>query len=511
MSSNKNKGPADDIAADEPVDDAAPPETTDAEIEAVELDSETVGVEIETETTAAEIDAEEEDVEAVAAEAADPVFVGPETVAAIQAENADLKKQLAAQQPEKTEPRSMTNPLWRKILVGVLAVLAVLALVSSVSVAWVKTTIQDEDQFVATLEPLPQEEAVASVVALRVAEGIVEAAEVEAWVAGNLPEGLKFLSIPVTESISTVIAGAANEVIVSDAFRSVWSAALRVTHKAASAVISGDDRALESEGGVVSINLDEIAGVVVDKVEATGLELPDSDVEIGSIVLYEDQQLAAVQSLAQAIDTLGWFLPLLALIFIAAAIWLSRDRRRTAAFISFGTAIGMVVSLISLRYGRNYVVDAIEDVTKQQAVGDAWDLVLERLLQMMWAELILALIVGIVAWVMGPSARATHTRAWASGTIRRWRQPAEDHANIFTNFVADWKPTIEVVAVVLGFIFVLFGPPPTGFSVLLTAVIVLAVVVATEVLAAPQPDATPPEVDTEVVEAVEVVEVSPET
>ena len=518
MSSSKNKGSADKAAADEPVDDAAPPETTDAEIEAVELDTETADVEIETEAAAVEIDAEEEDAEAAAAEAADSVFVGPETVAAIQAENAELKKQLAAQPPKKTKPRSTTNPLWRKILVGVLVVLAVLALVSSVSVAWVKTTIQDEDQFVATLEPLPQEEAVASVVALRVAEGIVEAAEVEVWVAGNLPEGLKFLSIPVTESISAVIAGAANEVIVSDAFRSVWSAALRVTHKAASAVISGDDRALESEGGVVSINLDEIAGVVVDKVEATGLELPDSDVEIGSIVLYEDQQLAAVQSLAQAIDTLGWFLPLLALVFIAGAIWLSRDRRRMAAFIGFGTAIGMVVSLISLRYGRNFVVNAIEDATKQQAAGEAWDLVLNRLYQLMWAVLILALIVGLAAWIVGPSLRSQRFRTWASGTIQRWRQPVEDSPNVFTNFVADWKPTIEVVAVVLGLAFVLFGPPPSGFSVLLTAVLVLAVVVVTEVLAAPEPRADAPKADTpktdtpdiEVVDTVTVVEVEDE-
>jgi hypothetical protein len=446
------------------------------------------------------------DADEVAVEAADVALVDPETVAAIQAENTELKKQLATQQPKKSEPRSTTNPLWRKIVVGVLVVLAVVALVASVSVTWVKTTIQNEDQFVATLEPLLQEEAVASVVALRVAEGIVEAAEVEVWVAGNLPEGLKFLSIPVTESISAVIAGAANEVIVSDAFRSVWSAALRVTHKAASAIISGNGGALESEGGVVSINLDDIAGVVIDKVEETGLELPETDTVIGSIVVYEDGQLAAVQSLVQAIDTLGWFLPLMALIFIAAAIWLSRDRRRTTAFVGFGTAIGMVVSLISLRYGRNYVVNAIEDVTRQQAAGEAWDLVLDRLYQMMWAALILALIVGIVAWVMGPSARATHTRAWASGTVQGWRQPVEDRPNVFTNFVADWRPTIEVVAVVLGVAFILFGPPPTGFSVLLTAVVVLAVIVATEVLAAPEPVETAQADNVDVVVMVDVAE-----
>jgi len=448
----------------------------------------------------------------------DAAIVGVEAVdldelAAIRAENEALREQLAAQPPpRKSKPKSTGNPMWRKVLVWVLVVLAVVALVASVSVAWAKTTIQDEDQFVSTLEPLPQQESVASVIAIRVAEGVVEASDVEAWVAGNLPDGLEFLSIPVTQSVTAVIAGAANEVIVSDAFGSVWSTALRVTHRGVSAVISGDDGALESENGVVSINLDDIAGVVIEKVEATGLELPDVEGELGSIVVYEDQQLAAVQSLAQAIDTLGWFLPLLALVFIAAALWLSRDRRRTTAILGFGTAIGMVVSLIALRYGRNYVVNAIEDVTKQQAVGEAWDLILERLIQMMWAALILALIVGFVAWFLGSSDRSVRTRTWASNTIQRWRQPAEASPNAITSFVADWKPTIEVVAVVIGLGVILFGPPPTGFSVLLTAVIVLAVIVVTEVLAAPEPDAVDSVEIVEVVEVDETVEdVSPST
>ena len=116
--------------------------------------------------------------------------------------------------PQKTQAPLANKSAVAQDRVGVLVVLAVVALVASVSVSWVKTTIQNEDQFVATLEPLSQEEAVASVIALRVADAIVEAGDVEVWVAGNLPDGLKFLSVPVTESITAVIAGAANEVIV---------------------------------------------------------------------------------------------------------------------------------------------------------------------------------------------------------------------------------------------------------------------------------------------------------
>jgi len=434
-------------------------------------------------------------------------IVNVDDLAAIRAENEAVRRQLASPpSPKIPKSESEGDPLWRKVIVGVLVLLAIVMLVASVTVASVKTTILDEDRFVATLESFPYAESAASVISTRVTDGVVEASGVEARVAGSLPDGLKFLSVPATESISTAIAGAANEVILSDAFSSVWSRALRATHKAASAVISGNGGALASEGGVVSINLYDTAGVVVEKVEATGLELPDDEGELGSIVVSEDQQLAAVQSLAQAIDTLGWFLALLALVFIALAIWISRDRRRTTAILGFGSAIGVALSLVGLRYGRSYVVNAIEDATKHQAAGDAWDLILNRLAQMMWAAPILSLIGGIIAWVLEPSARSVRTRTWASGAVERWRQPAEDRPNSLTAFVAGWKPTIGVVAVVIGLGFILFGPPPTGFSVLLTAVIVLGVIVVTEVLAAPEPEA----VDSiEIVEDVE--DVSPST
>jgi hypothetical protein len=424
------------------------------------------------------------------------VALDPDELAAIQEENAALKRQLAAAQAAKTtKSKPSGESTWRKVVSWVLIVLAIVSVVGSISGVWAKTTLQDEDQFVATLEPLPKEASVAAAISVTVADGIVEAIGVETWVIEKLPPELEFVAAPLMDAIEGFVATAASEVVQSGEFTSIWSTTLRTTHTAASAVISGNGRALEAEGGVVAINLDEIAGVVVENVEAAGLEVPDVELELGSIVLYEDEQLAAVQSLAAAIDTVGWFLPLLALVFIVAAIAVSRDRRRTTAVLGFGAAIGTTLSLIGLRLGRNYVVNAIEDATEQEAAGDIWDLLLNRLYQMMWATLILALIVGIVAWFAGPSTRAVSTRAWASGTIGRWRQPAEENPNSFTDFVAEWKATIEVVAVAAGLMFILFGPSPTGFSVLMTAVIVLAVIVVTEVLAASKPEAVAPEVE----------------
>ena len=59
-------------------------------------------------------------------------------LAALKEENEALRAQLEAQQERQ--------PVWRRVLAGVLAVLAVLTLVIAADALWLKTTLEDEDQ-----------------------------------------------------------------------------------------------------------------------------------------------------------------------------------------------------------------------------------------------------------------------------------------------------------------------------------------------------------------------------
>jgi hypothetical protein len=179
---------------------------------------------------------------------------------------------------------------------------------------WAKTSLEDEDQFVATLAPLPKNEDIASVISVVVAGGIAEATEIEESLREALPGELKFLTIPVANATTTLIAGATNEFIESEALSQLWTLSLRATHSAATSIIHG------SQNGQVSIDLDKVSGAVVERVEALGLELPDAQTEYGSIVVYESDQLAFVQALAQAIRTGGWLVPLIALVVGISAI-----------------------------------------------------------------------------------------------------------------------------------------------------------------------------------------------
>lgn len=398
-------------------------------------------------------------------------------IASLQAENDALRAQL--------ETKQNRGPLWRRIIATILAVLAIVAVVAAVDAVWLKTTLQDEDQFVSTLQPLTQDEAVATALSVRVTDGVIEVTGVEAFVAETLPEGLAFVAAPLADSIGDLISGTAQEVIQSDAVNTAWTGALRVTHKATSAVLSGNDRALVAEGGQVGIDLDEIASVVVEQVEATGIDLPEVDLTLGTLVIYESDQLAEAQSVAAAIETTGWFVPLVALVLIALAIWVATDRRWMTAFLGFGTAIALFASLAALRITRNATVGSIEDEIQRNAAEAVWDTLLARLIQVTWALLVLALIVGLIAWLMGPSTRAHRFRVWGGGTVDRWRKPGEEEPSGFAAFLMEWKRTIQVLIVVLALLFILLGPTPSGLLVLVVALVAAGLMVLVEVLAGP--------------------------
>lgn len=367
-----------------------------------------------------------------------------------------------------------------------LAVLGVVAIVVATQAVWLETTLQDEEQFVATLQSLPQNVAVASVLSIRVANGVVEATGVDTFVSDALPDELGFLAVPTTAAITDFIAGVAFDVIQSDAVTSVWTATLRIAHKSVSAMLTGNDAALVAAEGKVAIDLDQIGAVVVDRVEARGLDLPDLDISLGQVVIYEDEDLAAAQAVAQGIDTLGWLLPVLAIVLIAGAVWASPNNRRMTQYLGFGTALVMLLGLATLRIGRTETVNGADSEIEGEAAGAVWDILFAPMVKSTWALMVLALIIGLIAWANGPFARAKRFRGWISRTIDSWRGTSDEPRSEFSVFLVEWKRTIQVVAVVIGLFFVLFGPAPSGLLVLITALIVLVVVVVVELVAGPE-------------------------
>ncbi len=413
---------------------------------------------------------------------------GSTTLASVTNEN-DIAATPAGDASPVNEIDTPKAPLWRRILSIVLAIVAIVAILLSLVVAWEKTILKNEDQFVTTFEDLPSNDAVATVLSARVAERIVERSGVNDFVVRVLPDPLEFLAAPLTATISATIEDTAHDVITSDGFTDVWAATLRVTHRSVSAILSGNGDVISTEGGTVAIDLDAIADAAIARVENRGLSLPNLDIEFGEIVLYESEQLATAQSIASLTDTLGWLVPLAALILIAAALWAAPDRRWMVSFLGFGTALAVLIQLAALRTGRNTILGGIGDETAREAGSFVWQTVTEVLVQAAWALLALSLVIGFVAWVLGPSRHARVLSGWTRDTIERWGQPENTERSALSEFFTRWKRTVEIGIVVLAALFVLLGPVPTVLSVLATAIVAGAFIGAVEIVAGPSTEA----------------------
>ena len=384
----------------------------------------------------------------------------------------------------QTAPVEESGSTWRRVLGVILAILAMITLVLAVEALWLKTTLEDEDTFVETFAPVAQQTAVATAISTRVADGLVESEEFQVFVTDGLPPDLGVLAIPITAAVREVVVTGGTEIVQSDVFATVWEGALRVTHTAASAVLTGNDGALVSEGGVVSIDLNEIAATISSRLqEERGIDLPEIEADLGSIVLLESDQLAAAQDVLGVISALAWVLPLIALVLIIGAVWVHPDNRWMVAFIAFGTAIVGLLSLVFLRVVESTVLGSITDRESGDAFDATFDTVTAGLRSAIWALITLTLIVGFFAWINGPSHAAHRLRSSITGTVDDWRKDPEEEPGALAQFLAEWKRTIQVIVVLLGLAFIVFGPSPSGLSVLLTALVVLGIGVLVEVVA----------------------------
>jgi uncharacterized membrane protein len=397
-------------------------------------------------------------------------------LAALQAENEALRAQLG-QQPEPAPEGGGVQ--WRSVFSWILVVLAVIAVVFGAFAFWLQTTITDEEQFVQTYKDIQREEAVATALSQDISEAFISGGNVETFVADTLPPDLEFLTVPLTDALRTVTADVTKEVLQSDAFAGVWQAVLRVAHTVTL-------KAIRTEGEI-AIDLNEVAGEVSSALEERGITVFEGqDIELPEIVLWQSDEIAAASQALELIETLGWFLPLLALILIGLAIWVSPDRRRTIGALGIGTAIALLVTLVVVDVTKANTVGAIEDDIARPAAVETWETTVRFFVQASWAVIVLGLIVGFVAWVVGPSERAQRIRTWWNETIERWRgADATVPTSGFAGFIATWKRTIQWGAVVLGLLFIILVPDASAWAVIITALVVLVIVAVVEVVGGP--------------------------
>ena len=399
---------------------------------------------------------------------------------------------------------------WRTLVAVVLIVLGcVLAPLAGVAV-WARNQVTNTDRYVATVTPLAADPAVQQAITDQITAQVFTYIDIQALTTqavdalsarvegrGLPPQAaaaLQGLAGPVANGVQGFVRTQVERIVQSQAFEDAWIQANRVAHEALVKALTGEGGgAVTVEGDTVSLNLAPFIQTVKQRLVAQGFTLAERIPQVDkSFVLFQSEDITRAQRAFSLLNTLGNWLPVIALILIGIGVYVAKDHRRALIGAGVGVAIGMLLLALSLAVFRSLYLDAIPaQVLPHDAAAVAYDTIVRFLRAGLRTVLVLGLVVAAGAFLTGPSVTAVRTRQSLAGAIG-WLQGSAEHAGLRTGPVGTWvhanRRALRIGAVILASLGLVFWDQPTGKVVIGLALTLLIALAMIEFLArAPQP------------------------
>jgi len=262
----------------------------------------------------------------------------------------------------------MIASMSRPFLGGLLATLACLLLPLAVLSTWTATVVGDTDAYVDTVAPLAEDAEVQQAAADRLVDLVNE----------QVPLGI---AEPTVRQAALVVAE-------GPAFPPVWRSANRVAHRDLVRILEDD-----SAHGDVTIRL---GGLVTSMAESLGQgQLASTVAGIDpTFTVVSSERLDQARTGYQVLETLGAWLPLVWVALVALALLVARQRRRTGAWLGFGSAITLGLLLPLLTLLEDEVVKSVP-ARDQELARAVWDVLTEDLRNLVALGIGISLLVGV--------------------------------------------------------------------------------------------------------------------
>jgi len=329
----------------------------------------------------------------------------------------------------------------------------VLLLLSSFAV-WVDRVALNTDEFVDTSRELIADDAIRRAVATMAVDELFGSVDVETEIEGKLPKDLKSLSGPATAGLREGSYQLVGRALRQPRLQRLWALSVEQSHETLVRVLESDGETVSTEGGVVTLDLEQIVLEAADRIGLRSEVEGQLPADVGRIEILRSDELDTAQDAFRLLNTLAWVLPLLTLAAFALAAWLSGDRRRTMRRIGITVLVVGLVGLLAANVVGNYVVDSLVAATENRtAAGNAWD-ILAELLRSSFRWLVVGGVLFLVAaWLAGPGRRAVavrrilapalRERVWAYATLGVFAL-----ALIFTGPAGDFARYLAVLTLV---------------------------------------------------------------
>jgi hypothetical protein len=341
-------------------------------------------------------------------------------LARLRAENEHLRDMLAGQAPPVGAPRRRRR-VGRWTAAVVCLFIGCLLLPIWAIALYARTVVFDTDRYVATVAPLARDPAVRNAVADRITAEVFAAIDIngltrraiDGLVKQGAPAELAMLQQPVVNGVHSFARTQVHNVVSSDVFAQAWEQANRAAHAGLVNALKGNKGgAIEVENGVVSVNLGAFIELIKPRLVAAGVPFADRIPSVNlSFPILQSDQISRIQRAAGWLDTLAIPLVILAFLFLAAAVWLAPGRRRMLSVAGFGMAAALLALLGALAVGRSYYLGHLPPNTlPQDAAAVIWDTMTWQFEARLQTVVVVGLVIGLGAWVVGPGQLARALR-----------------------------------------------------------------------------------------------------
>jgi hypothetical protein len=420
----------------------------------------------------------------------------------LRSENAALRAQAgrggaAEQDTVRLSGGQPARQRWRTVVATLLIVVACVLAPLSVVAVWTRNQVTNTDRYVATVSPLASDPAVQAAIADQITAQVFTYIDIKGLttqaldalssrgLSPQVASQLEAFSVPIANGVQSFTRDQVGKIVASDAFTNAWIQANRTAHAELVKALTGEGGgAITVENDTVSVNLAAFIQTVKAQLVASGFTLAERIPQVNaSFVLFQSKDITRVRSGFNLLNTLGIWLPIIALILLVLGVYVAKDHRRALVGAAVGVAVSMVVLALALAVFRSIYLDAVPaTVLPHDAAAVLYDTIVRFLRLGLRTILVLALVVAAGAFLTGRSVTAVRTREGVGRAIG-WLQGGAEQAGFSTGPVGAWvyanKRALRIGAVTLAALVLVFWGRPTGKVVLgltLALLVVLAII-----------------------------------
>lgn len=434
------------------------------------------------------------------------------TVTKLEARLAELQHanaQLAAELASRTPPTRARGPRWRGALAVVLIVIATLLTPAAITAGWARVLLSNTDSFVATYGPLIENPRVQAYVTQEVVSAIEQQVDIDASVNDvidglqqsmpNRPKvtsALDLLRQPAINGVRSTLYNVTNKVVSSDAFAQVWQESLRLTHDQLTNALSGDPNSsvvITQDGPGLKLGplIDRVKQALVDQGFSLAAQIPTID---KTIVIAKTDSLVQVQLAYRAALATGYWLGIVVLGLMVAAVLVSVRRWHVTIGAAVGLGLGGVAVLAGVGVGKVVAQASVPAAIMPNDVLVVFiDTVTGAINDLAAATVLLAIVVGVVAWLGGPFRSAIKVRSAYGSFAQGLRERADSHG-LGTAKVGEWlynqRVLLRVLIALIAAAVLVMSRPISAPVVITTAVVALIVLLVLSLLERPTGEVT---------------------